>query len=318
MKQSFIDVWNWVISNFSKLLSIIGLISTVYFAAFYVPDYVEDSAYNKSLVAKQELLSEIGEILFNGKTIKVNEINDLISGKELFYKITFPYNSKELLTLLENEIRKNRYISLEKRITINGKIKNIRNNIKTKPNISKNNKSDLFTSLFGFLIALLAFLAGIVSIYFREKKDKEINVDLNDEELPFESGSTSARGYEYSEMVSCVLKELNVEIKKELKPSPQQPVYGPEFKIKSSNGNNYVIETKAYRRKVGVGTIRNFIHYVDKVGEKGILVITSSLTVRAKELVFKYNYEYKEKMIQVVTGVTKGEISSSLKLIFDE
>nr|WP_275973185.1 restriction endonuclease [Pseudomonas marianensis] len=115
-------------------------------------------------------------------------------------------------------------------------------------------------------------------------------------------------------MVEDALKELGLEISKPSKVGSQS--FGPDFEITSQNGG-FVIETKAYRQKVGVNTIRSFIYIVRQMDKPGILVSTSTLTVRAKQLLQQYNEKNEKMKAYFVFGVTKSDIKAGIKSKLD-
>ena len=157
-------------------------------------------------------------------------------------------------------------------------------------------------------------LLGFLSIIQKNKKDAEVEIELDEENIPFEEGTVSHRGFEYSQIVGEALKELELQMSKELKATPQQPVYGADFEISSEKGD-FLIETKAYRSKVGVSTIRGFLYMLRQSEKPGVLVSTSTLTVRAKQLIQQHNEKNDSIRAYFVTGVTKGDVKSGLKTI---
>ena len=135
---------------------------------------------------------------------------------------------------------------------------------------------------------------------------------MDEDNIPFEEGTFRRRGYDYSQMVSEALKELNLSMIKELKATPQQPVYGPEFEVTSSKGD-LLVETKAYRQKVGVNTMRGFLYMLRKAEKPGALISSSTLTIRAKQLLQQHNENNSEAKAYFVSGVTKSDVKSGLQ-----
>ncbi len=102
-----------------------------------------------------------------------------------------------------------------------------------------------------------------------------------------------------------------------MKATPQQPVYGPEFEVSTQKGD-LLIETKAYRQKVGVNTMRGFLYMLRQAEKPGILVSTSTLTIRAKQLLQQHNEKNSFAPGYFISAVTKGEVKSGLQPIVSD
>lgn len=306
--------WRWALGRFWNLFSVVGVIATFYFGLFYIPDYAKENLYSKSALAKEEIIHEVGERLFAGETVVLAEIDSAIAQKEVFYKMNFPFTVTQTLLLIHNDFSKNDYIPLEQRNVVKSKIQKLIDSIETEPAKDKDWMDIDYLKISSILLALVSGLVGFLSIIQKNKKDAEVEIELDEENIPFEEGTIRRRDYEYSEMVGEALKELGLEMSKELKATPQQPVYGPEFEITSEKGE-FLIETKAYRSKVGVRTIRGFLYMLRQSEKPGILVSTSTLTVRAKQLIQQHNEKNGSINAYFVNGVTKGDVKSSVKTI---
>ena len=306
--------WRWAVGRFWNLFSVVGVIATFYFGLFYIPDYAKENLYSKSALAQEEIIHEVGERLFAGETVVLAEIDSAIAQKEVFYKMEFPFTVTQTLLLVHNNFSKNYYIPLEQRNAVKSKIQNLINSIETEPAKIKSWMEIDYKKISSIFLMLISGLIGFLSIIQKNKKDAEVEIELGEENIPFEEGTVSHRGYEYSQMVGEALKELGLEMSKELKATPQQPVYGAEFDITTEKGD-FLIETKAYRSKVGVNTIRGFLYMLRQSEKPGVLVSTSTLTVRAKQLIQQHNEKNESIRAYFVTGVTKGDVKSGLKTI---
>jgi hypothetical protein len=273
---------------------------------------VKENRINKSTLAQQEIISELGEKLYAGIPVKGVEVQELIAAKQLYYGVSLPYSSKEMLLIVSNEFSRNRYIPLDKRDQLSTTIRGVLGELKEEAvQEPERNFAHIWPWITGFLLVVVAVI-GFISILAKFRRDAEVSIELDEENNPFDESSIGFRGYEYSQLVREVLNELGIPVENELKVTPQQPVYGPEFKVKTNKGE-FLIETKAYRQKVGVNTIRAFLHMVRTSGQKGVLVATSSLTARAREMVQSHKQRFGGDSVSVVVGVTKGDITSSLR-----
>jgi len=304
--------WQWALARFWNLFSVVGVIATFYFGLFYIPDYVKENLYSKSALAQEEIIHEVGENLFAGEEISVAEVESAIEQKEIFYKIDFPFSTKQTLLLIRNDFSKNSYIPLEKRNDIGFKVQILINGIKGVPYKESKWWEFDYMIVASIVLALLSGVIGFLSIIQKNKKDAEVEIELDEENIPFEEGTVSRRAYEYSQMVGEVLKEMNLTLHQELKATPQQPVYGPEFEVSTQKGN-LLIETKAYRRKVGVNTMRGFLHMLRRSEKPGVLVSTSTMTIRARQLLQQHNENNSLATAHFISGVTKGDVKSGLQ-----
>lgn len=314
MYQELKKGWQWALARFWNLFSVVGVIATFYFGLFYIPDYVKENLYSKSALAQEEIINEVGEKLFAGEEISVAEVESAIEQKEVFYKIDFPFSTKQTLLLISNDFSKNSYIPLEKRNNIRLKVQVLIDGIKKVRSKESNWWEFDYMIVASILFALLSGIIGFLSIIQKNKKDAEVEIELDEENIPFEEGTVSRRAYEYSQMVGEVLREMNLTLNQELKATPQQPVYGPEFEVSTQNGS-LLIETKAYRQKVGVSTMRGFLNMVRRSEKSGVLISTSTLTIRAKQLLQRHNESSSLATAHFISGVTKGDVKSGLQPI---
>jgi len=309
------ELMNWAISNFWNLFSFLGVIATIYVGFFYVPDYVEDIAVGKQRAIHQELVSDIQELIFYDQPIDLEYVQSVITGKELAYSIDYKYSSTDLLNQIQNEFIKNKFIPLEKRNELILKIKDLRveyiepdNPIKQTSDIT--NYLQFAISLITIIISLLA----IMSIYIKHKNDKETEVDISSSS----DGSTNYvmnknsqhihAAYEYENMVGEVLDELSI-LSKSNKFADENRL---DF-IADINGKEFIVEVKAFRNKLGLGTARDFAYLTNSFGKGGILVAKSGVTTRTNQLINEHNKLSENQPIYIISGESKQEIKEALQ-----
>lgn len=308
--------WLWTLRNFWNLFSLVGVLATLYLGIFYVPDYVQENRYNKSALAQQEITREIGEKIYNDTLINNNELKNLISAKQIYYNITLPYSPRQVILIVGNEFSRNQYITFEKRELLAKKIQtildlNIEDNFESKAKESDIISISITTA--SIIVSLLAAILGISSIFFKHRRDSEISIELDPENSSIENYSPSHRAKDYEQLVRDAIESLGIVLDKDVKPNAIRS-FTPDFEISTPKGD-FIIEAKAYRLKIGVNTIRSFLHMVRESGKSGILVSTSDLTSLAKETLHLHNQKYGQNSAQVVVALTKIEISSSLRMI---
>lgn len=311
------ELMNWAISNFWNLFSFLGVIATIYVGFFYVPDYVEDIAVGKQRAIHQELVSDIQELIFYGQPVDIEYVESVISGKELAYSIMYKYSPTELLNQIQNEFIKNKFIPLEKRNELVLKIKGLRSKYK-EPSTPVKKTSDI-TDYLQFAIGIITFLItflATMSIYIKNKDDKELEVDISSStegSTNYVMSSNSQHmhaAYEYENMVGQVLQELSA-LKEDSELSSDKRL---DF-IADIHGKEFIVEVKAYRSKVGVGTARDFAYLINSFERGGILIAKSGVTARAAQLINEHNKLSDNQQIYIITGESKKDIKEALKSI---
>jgi hypothetical protein len=308
------DLINWAISNFWNLFSFIGVIATIYVGFFYVPDYVKDITISKQNSAHRELVSDIQELVFYEQPITLKDIESIITGKELSYSIVYKFTSTELLNQIQNEFLKNKFIPLEKRNVLIQNIKELRKQYK-EPNtpISKPSNDYELISIVGSVISLIFALLAIISIFVKNKDDKEIEVDISSSEnsnnYVMNSHSQNIHAaYEFENMVGKVLDELSI-LKKNSELSSNRSI---DF-IAEVNGKELVVEVKAYKNLLGLGTAREFLYLANSLDKGGILVAKSGVTKRTQQLIDEHNDLSCNQKIFIISGDTRQEIKEALQ-----
>jgi hypothetical protein len=310
------DIVNWAIANFWNLFSFVGVIATIYVGFFYVPDYVEDMTIGKQNAVHRELVSDIQELVFYAQPITLNDVESVISGKELSYSIVYKFTSTELLNQIQNEFLKNKFIPLEKRNTLIQKIKELREQYEPPktPTPKPRDEYEVISIAVSVLSVIFAFLAT-VSIFVKNRDDKELEVDISSSESStnyvMNSHSQHANAaYEFESMVGKVLDELSI-LKKDSELSSNRSI---DF-IAEIDGKEFVVEVKSYRKMLGLGTAREFAYLTNTLERGGILVAKSGVTKRTQQLIDEHNDLSDNQKIFIVSGDTKQEIKEALQQI---
>ncbi|MEJ1418013.1 MAG: restriction endonuclease [Candidatus Sedimenticola sp. (ex Thyasira tokunagai)] len=209
----------------------------------------------------------------------------------------------------------NKFIPLEKREILLQKIKNIRANY-TPPKIAESKPFDwvgLLSWLFSGLGVAIASL-GATSIVKKIKLDKETEVDIvqsGDIIIHNSSGRFTGKAFEYEKMVGDVLKDLNV-----LKPEGEnERDLGVDFFAEHKH-KKYIVEVKRYNRLLGLSTAREFLYQVNKTESNGILVVSSGVTQRTKQLIKEHNWVSDKQLVHLVVGESKDAVKEALQKIF--
>ncbi|EGR3406532.1 TPA: restriction endonuclease [Vibrio parahaemolyticus] len=303
--------FKWVFKNAWNLFGALGVAGTFYFSLMYVPDYVKDITTGKVNVIHESLMDDVQELIFYEKSISINDVDMFIRGKELKQGISYPYTSEELLLQVQERFMGNKFIPLEKRESLLTSINKLRANY-TPPSKPVEKEFD-WTPVFSWLLSAFGAVIAIIgasSIVGKLKSDKETEADIisGDIIINHHSGSMSASAYEYEKMVGDILSGLG------LTPNTESSEY--DFLVEK-NGQEFVVEVKKYRKLLGLGTARSFLNMVLASGKGGVLVVSSGITQRAKDLIQEHNQISDNQKIHVVTGDSKDKVKSQLSKVFD-
>lgn len=304
------SVFDWIIKNAWNLFGVIGVAGTFYFSLMHVPDYVKEITTGKVNVIHESLMDDVQELLFYENTVTIEDINSFIKGKELKQGVSYPYNPDELLVQIQERFMGNKFIPLEKRESLLESIKAVRSTYSPPKAEEKKpfNWAPLLSWLFSGLGVLIASI-GAASITRKLKNDKETEVDIVAGDVVINQYHTSmtAAAYEFEKMVGDVLNEIGA-----LK-SSQEATYdqGYDF-LASSDSGEFIVEVKRYKKLLGLGTAREFMYKVNKSGKGGILIVSSGVTQRTKQLIDEHNKISENQKVYLILADSKESVKEKL------
>ena len=306
---------DWIIKNLWNLFGVLGVLGTFYFSLAYVPDYVRDINSGKVSVIHEGLIDDVQEILFYEKDISIEDIKAFIEGKELTQDVAYPYTPDELLVQVQDRFMGNKFIPLEKREALLNQIKVIR--AAYVPPLETVQKSDNWLIVFSWVVAGIgasAAVLGATSIVRKIKQDKETEIDIASGEEIYRSPNdeVAISIYDFEKMVGEVLGDLGV-----LKFQDQQiGDTGIDF-VAEKDGIEYIVEVKRFRKLLGLGTAQSFMYQVSKSGKRGILVVSSNVTQRTRQLIAEHNQMNENQRVYLIVGVSRQKIEKQLAKIFE-
>lgn len=276
---------------------------------------MKDITTGKVNVIHESLMDDVQEILFYEKELTIEDITSFIQGKELKQGVAYPYTPDELLVQVEERFMGNKFIPIEKREAIFHQIKSIRSTYKApKQPIKKPLDWSIIVSWLLSGLGILIGTLGATSIIKKLKLDRETEVDIVSGDVVFHGTDSSMTfaGFEYEKMVGEILRDLGV-----LKSSENiMPVLGIDF-VAGKGAEEYIVQVKRYRRLLGLGRAREFMYQVNKAGKGGILVVSSGVTQRTKELIKEHNEISENQKVHLVIGESKSEVKNQLTKIFE-
>lgn len=302
--------FKWVFKNAWNLFGALGVAGTFYFSLMYVPDYVKDITTGKVNVIHESLMDDVQELIFYKKSISIEDIDMFIRGKELKQGISYPYTSEELLLQVQERFMGNKFIPLEKRESLLASINQLRSSYEPPSKLVEKEFDwvpimSWLLSSFGAIIAVV----GASSLVGKLKSDKETEADIisGDIMTNHHSGSMSASAFEYVKMVGEVLSELGL---------PHKSDSNEYDFIVNHQGKDVIIEVKRYRKLLGLGSARNFLNMILASDKGGVLVVSSGVTQRTKDLIQEHNQISDNQKIFLVTGDSKAKVKKQLSEIF--
>jgi len=308
-------------NNFSNLFSVIGIVLTIYFSVFYIPGYVREVRNEKVLNIHNELIENFQELVYNKQKVDIDDLKTFIKGKELRNNVDYPYSIDELLIQVQERFLENKFIPLVERRELIDTIDSIRDNL-TSVNITQNSiivkkeKKDwlgLISSLVSMVIGVLASILGLISIYFKEKRQKEYELgqDIEQKKEEIEKDVKSSIGYE--KVVENILSQVKHGDNFVTFTRNQQI----DFVLESQNCK-YAIEVKYQSRPISTNVIKQILSYSEKTNSRPMLVTNSSLTRGALEEIKVYDSEHENEPFVVVSGETYDELYTNLSSFFKE
>jgi len=306
-------VFDWIIKNSWNLFGVIGVVGTFYFSLMHVPDYVKEITTGKINIIHESLMDDVQELLFYEKPLTIDDINSFIKGKELKQGVSYPFTPDELLVQAQEQFMGNKFIPLEKREALLSSIKAIRTTyVPPKKPITKSfNWEPLISWIFSGLGMLIAAI-GAAGIIRKLKIDKETEVDIvsGDVAVNHYGSSMAAAAFEFERMVGDILKDLDA-----LKSTPSGRMdQGYDFLAESGKGE-FIIEVKHYKKFLGLGTARDFMYKVNQSGKKGILIVSSGVTERTKQLLEEHNKISENQKVYLIIADTKSSIKEQLNQV---
>lgn len=304
-------LFSWAIKNGWNIFSCIGVFGTFYFSLVYVPGYVKEINTAKINITHESLINDVQELLFYDKKLSIGDINSLIKGKELEQSSHYPFTSDELLLQVQDRFVTNKFIPLEKRESLIEKIKTIRSSYvpPKKTDDGWVNKTSLI-SFISSMLGLIATVVGALSILRKNRIDKETEIDIVPTDMIPGSRVTSTTQLEFEEAVGEVLNDIGEVISTHIDGHDRR--YDFEVSVKNKS---YIVEVKNYRRLLGLSTAQDFIHEVNRTGKRGVLIVSSGFTERARGIINEHNKVNEDKQIHLVAADNKSKLREQLQEI---
>lgn len=295
------DFLNWLKDNLSHMFSLVGILLTIYFSIFYVPQYSEDIKLKRIEGINGELISTIQELVYNKYKIDSHDIETLIEGKELRDNIEYPYTVNELLVQVQETFLANKFIPLESRKELVESIDAVRETIQPEEPTTQPKIEDRISwlSLLAAGLGVIVSLFGSFSLFSSAKKqrDEEVEERVVAQKEVFQH--RIKRAFALEEFVGKKLESIygaeNIE-------REGQTDIGVDYVVRKDGKPKFAVEVKftdtdliPFRTVKQIGTIAK------NLGYPVVLVTNASLTKDAKSLFSKLNSALEGSNIYVVS-----------------
>jgi hypothetical protein len=252
--------WNWFIKNLSNIFSFIGILLTLYFGIYYVPNWLRETQNEKIESAQINLQQSIKELIYSESVCKIQEIEPLIKAKEIELNGPYPISRIDVLTKVQDSFMQDKFLPLENRKKLLAEIDMLKLEIKplqASEAVNRKKSSTLLYEWLSIIVAILGVIVGVISIFlnFRSEKEKQEEIDnqlVSDDDLKYAAHS----GIAFEKSITNVIESYGgVEI---LRTSTDRD-FGFDLEF-SYNEKKYYVEVKHFtRNKVGLRSFHQFL-----------------------------------------------------------
>lgn len=317
------DIGKWILKNFGNIFSVFGVVATLYFGIFYIPDYIEESKNAKLKNASKEVIQSIKELVYSDSITTVKEISSLIRSKEVGANLEFENSDKWFLLKAEESFMEDKFIPLSDRRKLIQEIETLAlglpKSTEDKSEKLQESKSKWVSTSLSILGTILALLAGYfsfrVNYLTRKSKDEEIENELR--EALIETGvSHGSVGYQKTEKAILeILKDSNYEINQN---SINKTDREFDFEFRAGK-RKYFIEVKVLRAsKVGLKSIESFLLQLRSRKGIGIFIYNTELTSLSASRIRDFNKIEKHSQVYSFQFTSKKDVEMRIKEIVEK
>lgn len=297
-------IWDWLVKNVPNIFSVIGIVLTIYFGAFYVPKSFRDAEKERIDGAEKRIIQSIKEVTYTDSSITYDEIGVIISAEEAQLNQKLPHDEDELLTIVEGSFMQDKFLSLIDRRNLIRKIESIKNKtIKIADDTTRHIDSALYnsivprnetslsskrenwltsklkSSLFPLLSAILGLLSA-TTLFVKSKREDAIQEEVKNNEVTMDVDETKMSAFQYESVIQSILEsQSQVEGLQRYSSSDN----GFDFGF-TSNGEYYFIQIKFLQKnKVGLNSIEGFSRNIKGNEGNFWFIYNTDLTTLAKK-----------------------------------
>lgn len=291
---------SWIEGNLSHMFALVGIILTIYFSIFYVPQYSEDIKLKRIEGMNGELISTIQELVYNKHQIDSHDIDTLVRGKELRDNIKYPYTVDQLLVQVQETFLANKFIPLESRKELVESIDVVRaamQPISPKDDPKETSKLDWLPFIgtgFGVLASMLGFFSLFASA--RKQREEEVEERIVAQKEKLQHGIKKAFALE-----EFVGKKLESIYGKDNVEREGQTDMGVDYLVRENGNPKFGVEVKFVGKNLLPSTTINQAFFIaESLGHPVVLVTNASLSKDAKYKLKSFNEKVESSKVYVV------------------
>lgn len=250
----------WVIKHLSNIFSFIGIILTLYFGIYYVPNWLRDVQNEKIINAQENLEQSVKELIYSESQCNFEEIEPLIKAKELELKENYPLSRIDVLVKVQESFMQDKFLPLDDRKKLMAEIETLKVEI-TPTEITEDAKTSKSSTVIyewmSIIVSIFGVIIGIFSLFlnFRNEKEKQEEIDnqiIGGEDINLVAESS----IEFEKSITKIIESYKgVEIIR----TSRDRDFGFDLEF-SLNKERYYVEIKYFTKsKVGLKSFHHFL-----------------------------------------------------------
>lgn len=311
--------WDWFIKNLSNIFSFIGILLTLYFGIYYVPNWLRETQNVKIENAKINLEQSIKELVYSDIPCLYLEIETLIKAKEIELNEVFPLSREQVLTITQESFMQDKFLPLEIRKSLMAEIENIKSELPKEKLIVPEKKalsSTVFYEWLSIVASIITVFLGIISFFVRFRTEKNKQEEIDNQLNKNDEVNTHIENYQDFEKSIC--NEIkNIKGVEVLKTSSDRDF---DFDLCFSyNGKPYFVEVKYLTKsKIGLSSFQKFLSNLRGMEGEFWFIYNTDLTEMVKREAFKSQLlETENRKINLIHAIDSEMFRSQLSSLLN-
>lgn len=313
--------FEWIGKGLPWIFSLLGIAATVYFSAFYIPDYLEQMKRERTRVVNRDLIETVQELVYNGKAIDTTVLRNLINGKELTYEVVYPYSLKELLLQVRDGFVTSNYLPLEQRDSLTIMLDSAVATLEIPTSVQADSTHGASSgevagasiqTYISVSLGMMGAILGLIAIFVKLQRERVDEIERFVVERKEEVEHQVGAGLRYEQLVGTVLTELGTDF-------TVQPSFAgglrADFEVYGNRGT-FLVECK-YRRSMVIkfAEMEQLGRIASTLEASLILVTAGFLSASASKWLEGFNSQFYEKRIHVIQGADKDTLLQKLSTL---
>ncbi len=283
------EITKWITKHIGTLFSLLGVIATIYFSLFHIPEYLQEMKNEKVRNVHIDLVQSTQEVAYNDSIeLDYKGIETLIKSKELKNEIQYPYSVNQLLSLVQESFMEQKFLPLEERQGLFQKLESIKE--KSEPALPNDNEGVRLSKTFSWVAALIGLIGSLVSLFglWAAIKDKSELLKKEKEEKNKQIEKTVKNYHEFEKTIFNILQDSKSEFS--FIDTVRKNDLGYDFIVENSK-KSLLGEIKYYTHghRLKTAFLEHFYHLCQLNGKSGILILNKEVSEKESELLQKFN-----------------------------